>query len=207
MAYSLRLGGSKWRQEMGRCRAASATGPADDDPNHRLKRKRAASENSETLATGDFVMITSHGCPSFQKCAVCQDFDLCIECFSVGAEVTPHKSNHPYRVMVFMVQRLEAVMVTARTELTVMVTAGDIKTDHGERAIEEMREESGVNFQRLSDMEDVMRRRKNIERGSEGSRGSVNRDKVGRREEIDDEWEEDKREYQWGDEKSGTSFI
>ena len=34
------------------------------------------------------------------KCAVCQDFDLCIECFSVGAEVTPHKSNHPYRIMV-----------------------------------------------------------------------------------------------------------
>ncbi|CAJ1964782.1 unnamed protein product [Sphenostylis stenocarpa] len=33
------------------------------------------------------------------KCAVCQDFDLCIECFSVGAEVTPHKSNHPYRIM------------------------------------------------------------------------------------------------------------
>jgi hypothetical protein len=33
------------------------------------------------------------------KCFVCPDFDLCIECFSVGAEVTPHKSNHPYRVM------------------------------------------------------------------------------------------------------------
>ncbi|KAJ6779126.1 TRANSCRIPTIONAL ADAPTER ADA2B [Salix koriyanagi] len=33
------------------------------------------------------------------KCAVCPDFDLCLECFSVGAEVTPHKSNHPYRVM------------------------------------------------------------------------------------------------------------
>lgn len=34
------------------------------------------------------------------KCAMCPDFDLCIECFSVGAEVKPHKSNHPYRVMV-----------------------------------------------------------------------------------------------------------
>ncbi|KAH9625693.1 hypothetical protein KSS87_019188 [Heliosperma pusillum] len=33
------------------------------------------------------------------KCAVCPDFDLCIECFSVGAEVHPHKSDHPYRVM------------------------------------------------------------------------------------------------------------
>lgn len=34
------------------------------------------------------------------KCAACSDFDLCIECFSVGAEVTPHKSSHAYRVMV-----------------------------------------------------------------------------------------------------------
>lgn len=34
------------------------------------------------------------------KCTKCPDFDLCVECFSVGAEVTPHKSNHPYRVMV-----------------------------------------------------------------------------------------------------------
>lgn len=34
------------------------------------------------------------------KCVVCPDFDLCIECFSVGAELTPHKCNHPYRVMV-----------------------------------------------------------------------------------------------------------
>ncbi|KAF9590385.1 hypothetical protein IFM89_034095 [Coptis chinensis] len=33
------------------------------------------------------------------KCVKCPDFDLCVECFSVGAEVTPHKSNHPYRVM------------------------------------------------------------------------------------------------------------
>lgn len=34
------------------------------------------------------------------KCVMCSDFDLCVECFSVGAEVHPHKSNHPYRVMV-----------------------------------------------------------------------------------------------------------
>ncbi|CAI0440238.1 unnamed protein product [Linum tenue] len=33
------------------------------------------------------------------KCAMCPDFDLCIECFSVGAEMQPHKSSHPYRVM------------------------------------------------------------------------------------------------------------
>lgn len=34
------------------------------------------------------------------KCVVCPDFDLCIECFSIGAEVTPHVCFHPYRVMV-----------------------------------------------------------------------------------------------------------
>ena len=34
------------------------------------------------------------------KCVACPDYDLCVECFSVGAELTPHKSNHPYRVMV-----------------------------------------------------------------------------------------------------------
>ncbi|KAK9839318.1 hypothetical protein WJX81_007715 [Elliptochloris bilobata] len=33
------------------------------------------------------------------KCAVCPDFDLCLECFSVGAEVTPHASSHAYRVV------------------------------------------------------------------------------------------------------------
>jgi len=33
------------------------------------------------------------------KCAVCADFDLCLECFSVGAEVTPHRSDHAYRVV------------------------------------------------------------------------------------------------------------
>ncbi|CAN1222987.1 Transcriptional adapter ADA2 [Linum perenne] len=33
------------------------------------------------------------------KCAVCSDFDLCVECFCVGAELFPHKSIHPYRIM------------------------------------------------------------------------------------------------------------
>lgn len=34
------------------------------------------------------------------KCAICSGFDLCVECFSVGAEIHPHKNNHPYRIMV-----------------------------------------------------------------------------------------------------------
>jgi transcriptional adapter 2-alpha len=33
------------------------------------------------------------------KCSVCVDFDLCVECFSVGVEVTPHANDHAYQVM------------------------------------------------------------------------------------------------------------
>ncbi|RHN46126.1 putative transcriptional adaptor 2 [Medicago truncatula] len=43
------------------------------------------------------------------KCVVCPDFDLCVECFSVGTEVTPHKSNHAYRVMIAFVSMIAFV--------------------------------------------------------------------------------------------------
>ena len=33
------------------------------------------------------------------KCAVCKDFDLCIECFTVGVEIHPHRNDHAYQVM------------------------------------------------------------------------------------------------------------
>ena len=33
------------------------------------------------------------------KCAECPDFDLCLDCFAVGVEITPHKSGHAYRVV------------------------------------------------------------------------------------------------------------
>ncbi|XP_027362441.1 transcriptional adapter ADA2b isoform X4 [Abrus precatorius] len=86
---------------------------ADEDPNQRSRRKKnsVSGENSESGAAGQG---TSEGKRALYhcnycnkditgkiriKCAMCPDFDLCIECFSVGAEVTPHKSNHPYRVM------------------------------------------------------------------------------------------------------------
>jgi transcriptional adapter 2-alpha len=39
------------------------------------------------------------------KCAVCMDFDLCVECFSVGVELNRHKNSHPYRVMVSFQRR------------------------------------------------------------------------------------------------------
>ncbi|OVA20155.1 zinc finger protein [Macleaya cordata] len=96
---------------MGRSRGPQAS--ADEDLGQRSKRKRAASsgENSESTAAGQG---TNEGKRALYhcnycnkdisgkiriKCVKCPDFDLCVECFSVGAEVQPHKSNHPYRVM------------------------------------------------------------------------------------------------------------
>ncbi|KAK9691248.1 hypothetical protein RND81_09G185000 [Saponaria officinalis] len=97
---------------MGRSRAIPNSN--DDDPSlSRSKRKRATSstENLESVTAGqgsnDEKKALYH-CNYCNKdisgmirikCASCTDFDLCVECFSVGAEVHPHKSNHPYRVM------------------------------------------------------------------------------------------------------------
>ncbi|KAL5097526.1 hypothetical protein RYX36_001853 [Vicia faba] len=86
---------------------------ADEDPSQRSRRKKNASsgDNSESGAAGQGASEGKRALYHCNycnkditgkiriKCAVCPDFDLCIECFSVGAEVTPHKSNHPYRVM------------------------------------------------------------------------------------------------------------
>lgn len=33
------------------------------------------------------------------RCSVCPDFELCLQCFSYGAESGPHKNDHPYRFM------------------------------------------------------------------------------------------------------------
>ncbi|XP_031394515.1 transcriptional adapter ADA2a isoform X1 [Punica granatum] len=99
---------------MGRSRTAFRTG--DDDPNQsRAKKKKVASgpENAEAEFTAAGRGINEGTAGLYHcnycnkdisgkvriKCAACPDFDLCIECFSVGAEITPHKSNHPYRVM------------------------------------------------------------------------------------------------------------
>lgn len=97
---------------MGRSRAVNHS--AEEDSNQsRSKRKRTASnlENLEAATSGQGI---SEGKKALYhcnycnkdisgkiriKCACCSDFDLCVECFSVGAEVYPHKSNHPYRVM------------------------------------------------------------------------------------------------------------
>ncbi|KAL1319580.1 hypothetical protein AAHE18_15G288100 [Arachis hypogaea] len=121
---------------MGRCRAASRL--ADDDPNLRSKKKKAAL-NVENLDTSSPAQGVTDGKGALYhcnycnkdisrmiriKCAVCQDFDLCIECFSVGAEVTPHKSNHPYMIMVasisasmFTVKRYEEMLLLEGIEM------------------------------------------------------------------------------------------
>ncbi|XP_011085400.1 transcriptional adapter ADA2 isoform X1 [Sesamum indicum] len=98
---------------MGRSRAASHAAP-DDPGQSRSKRKRGAQnvENTESappevpgITDGKKALYHCNYCNKDIsgkiriKCVVCSDFDLCVECFSVGAEVHPHKSNHPYRVM------------------------------------------------------------------------------------------------------------
>ncbi|XP_062015587.1 transcriptional adapter ADA2-like [Rosa rugosa] len=105
---------------MGRSRAV-AQSAAGDSNQSRGKRKRTASgaelaENGSTAQKGLAQELSEpkgafYHCNYCQKdisgkirikCGVCPDFDLCIECFSVGVEVTPHKCNHPYRVMGLM---------------------------------------------------------------------------------------------------------
>ncbi|KAK9681425.1 hypothetical protein RND81_10G001200 [Saponaria officinalis] len=86
---------------------------SDDDPTQRSRRKKNASsgENIESalggqgMGDGKRALYHCNYCNKDItgririKCAMCPDFDLCIECFSVGAEMQPHKSNHFYRVM------------------------------------------------------------------------------------------------------------
>ncbi|TVU44992.1 hypothetical protein EJB05_04458 [Eragrostis curvula] len=98
---------------MGRSRGVPNSG--DDDTGHRSKRRRVASSGdaSDSISAacgggeggGKKALYHCNYCNKDIsgkiriKCSKCPDFDLCVECFSVGAEVTPHRSNHPYRVM------------------------------------------------------------------------------------------------------------
>ncbi|CAG2060073.1 unnamed protein product [Timema podura] len=33
------------------------------------------------------------------KCVECPNFDICLQCFSAGAEIGCHKNGHPYQFM------------------------------------------------------------------------------------------------------------
>ncbi|XP_006407803.2 transcriptional adapter ADA2a [Eutrema salsugineum] len=99
---------------MGRSKLASR--PADEDANPGKSKRKKLSLDPEnagaSVSTGGEARIERKpglyccnycdkdlsGFVRF-KCAVCMDFDLCVECFSVGAELNRHKSSHPYRVM------------------------------------------------------------------------------------------------------------
>lgn len=98
---------------MGRSRGVPHS--ADDDPTQSKAKRKKTTANMENLGAAFAGQGMSEGKkPLYHcnycnkdisgkiriKCVVCPDFDLCIECFSVGAEVTPHRSNHPYRVMI-----------------------------------------------------------------------------------------------------------
>ncbi|GAQ80026.1 histone acetyltransferase complex component [Klebsormidium nitens] len=102
---------------MGRSRAGQVPGKGTnlemEDPlaalSARTKRRRGANESDSAalLHSGEARQAQYHcnyckkdisGCVRI-KCAECPDFDLCLECFSVGAEITPHKNDHKYRVM------------------------------------------------------------------------------------------------------------
>lgn len=94
----------------------STAAAASDDPNNRSSKRKKTTSNVGSMETafpavyqetsqGKLALYHCNYCHKDIsgmvriKCAMCPDFDLCIECFSVGAEVTPHKGNHPYRVM------------------------------------------------------------------------------------------------------------
>ncbi|KAJ6401456.1 hypothetical protein OIU84_016800 [Salix udensis] len=111
------MGRSRGRPPSSGTSAAAASAAASDDPNNRSSKKRKKTTSNVGSIETAFPAVyqeTSQGKLALYhcnychkdisgmvriKCAVCPDFDLCVECFSVGAEVTPHKSNHLYRVM------------------------------------------------------------------------------------------------------------
>eukprot|EP00892_Ulva_mutabilis_P005868 jgi/Ulvmu1/3653/UM017_0067.1 len=78
-------------------------------PQSRTKRRRGASEASvPAREPGKRALYHCNYCQRNItdhvriKCAQCMDFDLCVECFSVGVELGDHKNSHSYRVMDFL---------------------------------------------------------------------------------------------------------
>ena len=54
------------------------------------------------------------------KCAVCADFELCVDCMSAGATVAPHHADHAYRVMDSLAFPLFAADWSAAEELLLL---------------------------------------------------------------------------------------
>ncbi|KAJ0233013.1 Transcriptional adapter ADA2b [Hirschfeldia incana] len=81
-----------------------------EDPTLRTRKKKNAA-NVDNFESSSAIVTEGGGkynCDYCQKditgkirikCAVCPDFDLCVECMSVGADITPHKCYHAYRLM------------------------------------------------------------------------------------------------------------
>jgi len=72
------------------------------------KRRRVATENAMTKLNSNANERALFSCYYCQKdisnvvrirCATCVGVDLCVECFSVGVELHPHKAYHPYHVI------------------------------------------------------------------------------------------------------------
>ncbi|EOA30269.1 hypothetical protein CARUB_v10013390mg [Capsella rubella] len=99
---------------MGRSKLASRPADADLNPGKSKRKKissgsdnagasvptggEAGNERKAGLYCCNYCDKDLSGLVRF-KCAVCMDFDLCVECFSVGVELNRHKNSHPYRVM------------------------------------------------------------------------------------------------------------
>jgi transcriptional adapter 2-alpha len=54
------------------------------------------------------------------KCAVCADFELCVDCMSAGATVHPHHPEHSYRVMDSLAFQLFSADWSAAEELLLL---------------------------------------------------------------------------------------
>ncbi|KAK9807904.1 hypothetical protein WJX72_012486 [[Myrmecia] bisecta] len=82
--------------------------PSQPTTASRNKRQRRAAQEHPLVKSHDANKRALYHCNYCQKdisntvrikCAVCPDFDLCLECFSVGVEITPHKNDHAYRIV------------------------------------------------------------------------------------------------------------
>lgn len=83
--------------------SSSAAPPATTNSKARPKRARTKAEKKEeTENTSRFHCDFCGRDLSFAiraRCAVCPDYDSCLDCFSVGATLAPHKPEHSYRLI------------------------------------------------------------------------------------------------------------